>query len=181
MDKSDYDRSINKMQNGMLKHLFYSFLIILLATSLTLGHARESAEIQTVEQEKHDQWLKNKFSTKHEKLIPIVAVADMFFSCNQERKVDPAEYQVKFLITVMDKNTLAEKLDQCLGEDSIASDIALNFGLHGCFYEQLANLPDIERQQKMTLVNKAILSLSREDRQKSLTQCITDQAIEYLK
>ena len=112
--------------------------------------------------------------------MPIVAVADMLYSCNNERKIEPVTYQLDDLIVNMDKNRLAEKLIACLGDDDMQSEVALNFGLLGCFHQQLAHLPKAERQQKMALVEKAILSLSRSERKKSFTQCVTEQAINYL-
>ena len=128
----------------------------------------------------HDKWLKEKFSQQHQQLIPVVAVADMFFACNYERKTDPVNYQVKDLVKKMDPNLLAEKLATCLAGDSLQSDQALNFGLMGCFREQLKKLPKEERRQKLRLVKQAIASLSREERHKSFTKCVTDQAINYL-
>lgn len=138
---------------------------------------QNNANVSTAE---HNAWLKNKFSTQHQSLIPIVAVADMLYACNQARKVEPVTYQFKALILHMDKNRLAEKLLSCLGEDTMKSDTALNFGLLGCFEEQLMHLPDIEREQKMTLVKKAIKALSHDERKKSFTQCVSAQAIHYL-
>ena len=129
----------------------------------------------------HNAWLKKQFSEQHQNLIPIVAVADTLYSCNKERKIESVNYKLNDLIVNMDKNRLAEKLILCLGDDEMQSDIALNFGLLGCFHEQLAHLPEAERQQKMTLVKKAISSLSRSERKKSFTQCVTQQAIHYLK
>ena len=129
----------------------------------------------------HNEWLKNRFSKQHQQLIPIVAVADMFFSCNQARKTDQVDYQLSHLIGEMDKNTLAEKLAHCLGDDTMQSDVALNFGLFGCFHQQLAHLPKAEREQKMHLVKQAMSSLSHEERKKSFTQCVTQQSIHYLK
>lgn len=128
----------------------------------------------------HNTWLKDTFSEQHEQLIPIVAVADMLYACNQERKIEPVKYKLNDLILNMDKNRLAEKLMLCLNEDNMQSDTALNFGLVGCFHEQLAHLPDVERQQKMALVEKTIESLSRSERKKSFTQCVSAQAIHYL-
>lgn len=128
----------------------------------------------------HNAWLKKQFSEQHQSLIPIVAVADMLYSCNQERKIEPVNYKLNDIISNMDRNRLAEKLILCLGADGMKSEIALNFGLLGCFHEQLAHLPDVEREQKMVLVRKAILSLSRSERKKSFTQCVTAQAIHYL-
>jgi len=129
----------------------------------------------------HNEWLKKRFSKQHQQLIPIVAVADVFFSCNQARKTDKADYELSFLINQMDKNTLAEKLGNCLGDDTMQSDVALNYGLLGCFQQQLAHLPKAEREQKMQLVKQAIFSLSHEERKKSFTQCVTEQSIHYLK
>jgi hypothetical protein len=61
------------------------------------------------------------------------------------------------------------------------SDVALNFGLFGCFQAQLAHLPKAERDQKMILVKQAVSSLSHSERKKSFTQCVTEQSIHYLK
>lgn len=128
-----------------------------------------------------DAWLKMRFSKQHEELIPVVAVADMFFSCNRARKTDEQNYQLKDLVQKMDKGVLAEKLADCLGEDNMQSEAALNFGLLGCFHDQLAHLPEQEKKQKMKLVKQAIASLSRSERQRSFTQCVTEQSIHYLK
>lgn len=131
--------------------------------------------------DEHKKWLQDKFSAQHDKLIPIVAVADMFFACNQERKTDSANHQVKILITKVSRNDLAKKLDNCLQGDLPNSEIALNYGLIGCFHEQLKELPEADRKVKEKLVRQAIARLSKSERQKSFTQCVTDQAIGYLK
>lgn len=132
------------------------------------------------DQAAHNLWLKNKFSVQHEKLIPIVAVADMFSACNKERKVDPIGYQLKDLVLKMPKSQLAEKLSLCLGENKLQSNAALNFGLLGCFNDQFSHLPAADRQKKLSLVKQAMKSLSRAERQKSFTHCVTKQAIKYL-
>ena len=129
----------------------------------------------------HNDWLKKRFSKQHQQLIPIVAVADIFYSCNKSRGTDELDYELSFLINQMDKNTLADKLSDCLGTDTMKSDTALNFGLLGCFQQQLAHLPEVERKQKMQLVKQAVSSLSHEERKKSFTQCVTEQSIHYLK
>lgn len=147
----------------------------------TASRADEIPAIDVSNNKAHNEWLKKSFSKQHQQLIPIVAVADMFFSCNQTRKTDKINYELSFLINKMDRNTLAEKLSSCLGEDTMQSDDALNFGLFGCFHEQLAHLPKAEREQKMQLVKKAISSLSPNERKKSFTQCVTEQSIHYLK
>ncbi|MEI6893148.1 MAG: hypothetical protein V5789_00630 [Colwellia sp.] len=138
-------------------------------------------EEASVEERSHNTWLKNHFSKQHQQLIPVVLVADTFFICNQVRKTDENRYKLSFLIDNMHKDTLAEKLSRCLGEETMQSDVALNFGLLGCFHAQLAHLPKADREQKMILVKQAILSLSYDERRKSLTQCVTEQSIHYLK
>jgi len=164
------------------------FLVLALACASFPSNAwwtdspSQTTEANSVDSDKaHNEWLKERFSKQHQQLIPIVAVADMFFTCNQAREVDKIDYQLSFLINQMDKNMLAEKLASCLGEDTMQSDVALNFGLLGCFHQQLAHLPQTERQQKMQLVKQAISSLSHEERKKSFTQCVTEQSIHYLK
>ncbi len=136
---------------------------------------------ESVSTAEHNAWLKQKFSKQHEQLIPVVAVADMLYACNNARKVEPVIFKHEELILRMDRDRLAEKLVTCLGEDTMQSEAALNFGLIGCFQAQLADLPAAERQQKMALVEQAILSLSASERKKSFTQCVTQQTIRYLK
>ena len=104
-----------------------------------------------------------------------------FTPVNIKRKVEPNKYQLSDIILKMDKNQLANKLAQCLGDDAIESEVAINFGLLGCFHEQLAQLPKVEREQKMRFVKNAINALSKSERKKSFTQCVTEQAINYLK
>lgn len=147
-------------------------LVILLLTA---------SPVFSQENTEHNQWLNDKFSAQHQALIPVVAVADMFAACNREKKIFPIPYQVKDLVNVMPREELAEKLAICLGNDSIKSDAAINFGLMGCFYEQIQELPEADQAQKYKIVVKAINRLSKEERQKSLTTCVTDQAISYLK
>jgi len=163
-----------------MKILILSLYLLLQVTILPV-QAQQNAAIKSDSTAEHNAWLKDKFSEQHENITPIVAVADMLYSCNQERKIEPVNYKLNDLILNMDKNRLAEKLILCLGDDGMQSEIALNFGLLGCFHEQLAHLPEVEQQQKMALVKKAILSLSRSERKKSFTQCVSAQAIHYLK
>jgi len=160
-----------------LKALTSLFLILSLQAQAWMSVANTPNESDALD----NAWLKQRFSGQHEKLIPVVAVADMFFSCNQERKVDNRNYSLIELITMMDRDVLAEKLSFCLGEDTLQSDVALNFGLLACFQDQLSHLAEPERKQKMKLVKQAISSLSSSERKKSFTQCVTEQAIHYLK
>lgn len=150
-----------------------------LVTNLVISSTSAQASAENSQQLTHDQWLKLRFGAQHEKLIPIVAVADMYFSCRMQKDANTA-LTIKALITEIDRSVLAENLMVCLDGESPKSDVALNYGLMGCFHEQLAQLSAKEKQQKMQLVSKAIASLSREERQKSFTQCVTDQAINYL-
>jgi hypothetical protein len=162
-----------------MKTLFIS-LYLFLQLSLLSVQAQQNDMAERDSTVEHNAWLKNKFSEQHQNLIPVVAVADMLYSCNKKRQIEPVNFKLNDLILNMDKNRLAEKLILCLGDDGMQSEVALNFGLLGCFHEQLAHLPEVERQQKMSLVKKAILSLSFNERQKSFTQCVTQQAIHYL-
>ncbi|WP_448546953.1 hypothetical protein [Thalassotalea fusca] len=129
----------------------------------------------------HKMWLQEKFSDQHQSLIPIVAVADMYFACNRDRNIEPARYPVAKLVMQTDKDELAQKLSHCLGKQTVKSEVAVNYGLQGCFEEQLSRFPKKEKQQKMALVNKAIASLSLEEKQKSFSKCVTQQAIRYLR
>lgn len=165
-----------------MKILLISLYLILQVSLFPVQARQNDNDIsESTSTAENNAWLKKKFSEQHQNLIPVVAVADMLYSCNKERKNEPVNYKLNDLIFNMDKNRLAEKLILCLDLDDMQSEIALNFGLLGCFHEQLAHLSEGERQQKMVLVRKAILSLSRSERKKSFTQCVTQQAIHYLK
>jgi hypothetical protein len=157
-------------------HFFNLRCVIgMLAIFFSIGlHAEQNQELNM------EQWLKARFGAQHQALIPIVAVADMVYSCEKAQQTE-SNLTVKALITQLDKNSLAEKLIACLAGESPKSDIALNYGLQGCFYEQLAGLSLEEKAQKMRIVMEAISTLSRAERQKSFTQCVTDQAIDYLR
>ena len=151
--------------------IVYSVLIVIVSMRL---HAEQS---QTLEM---NEWLKARFSDQHQALMPVVAVADMLYSCQQEKQIEPS-LSIKSLVTTLDKNTLAEKLMTCLAGQSPQSELALNYGLKGCFSAQFSSLTATEKQQKMHLVTKAIAELSRSERQKSFTQCVTEQSIHYLR
>ena len=149
---------------------------------VSANSAVASAPVPASEEDKaHNAWLKERFSEQHKQLIPVVAVADMFISCNKARKVDSVNYELSHLVNNMDRETLATKLEGCLDGDTIQSDVALNFGLEGCFHEQLAHLPEEERKLNMQRVKSAIVGLSHAERKKSFTQCVTEQSIQYLK
>lgn len=154
-------------------------LLALSCSALILSPLVLGSEVDK-QQQAHNNWLKEQFSAQHQQLIPVVAVADMFYGCNKERKVDPIQYHISELVLKMDRSTLADKLSTCLAGDTLQSDIALNFGLYGCFNEQFSEMKPTEKKQKMKLVRQAINSLSREERKKSLTKCVTSQAIRYL-
>lgn len=169
------------MKIRLLTLLFVLLTNILLTSTLLAQDLSKESKKEKERSQEHNAWLKQRFSEQHKKLIPVIAVADIFYACNIERRTDPINYQLSDLILTMDKNHLAQKLALCLGEDTIKSEVAINFGLLGCFHEQLAHLPNVERQQKIRLVKSAIHALSSRERQKSFTQCVTEQAIHYLK
>ena len=160
----------------VIKGMSLGAIFMALTTVLAVSNAQATEDAT----QSHDLWLKNQFAEKHQDILPKVAVADMFYGCNVERKFDPIPYQVKQLIQKMDKSLLADKLQQCLGDEKVNSESALNFGLVGCFTDQLSALPKKERHEKMALVQGAISRLSREERHKSFTKCVTKQAIKYI-
>ena len=162
----------------MKKQICLITLSFLMASSVIVT---ATSQLKIPEQLEHDKWLKLRFSAQHKKLIPIVAVADIFFACDKAKNSGNANYQVRELVEDMDRDLLAEKLAQCLNGESTKSDLALNYGLYACFYEQLEHLPKLQRQEKMRVVTASISSLSREERQKSFSRCATDQAVSYLK
>lgn len=131
--------------------------------------------------EEYNALLKQRFSEQHQAMIPVVAVADMFFACNRDKKFDAIDHQIDDLVNRMDRDRLAEKLVACLGEASLQSDTAINYGLRGCFHAQMAALDQASYDEKMAQLEALIASLPMTERQKSLTQCVTDQAIYYLK
>lgn len=128
-----------------------------------------------------DDALNARFQQQHQAMIPIVAVADMFFACNRQRHSENYDYQLDELITKMDKGELAQKLDACLAGESLKSDNALNFGLIGCFHSQMAQLDQKNYDEKMGQLELLLVQLPREERQKTFTKCVTEQAIYYLR
>jgi hypothetical protein len=164
-----------------MRKLFQTKKLLILIFCTLISYSAIASKDKTAEQIEHDKWLKSRFSEQHKKLIPIVAVANMLFACDKAKNSASKNYQVKKLVEDMGRDSLAEKLIQCLAGENMKSDVALNFGLYGCFYEQLENLPQALKQEKMRIVGNSIASLSREERQKSFSRCVTDQAISYLK
>lgn len=160
--------------------LYLNALSLVLALTCSFS-ALSTEKLNENELTEHQQWLQKRFSEQHNQLIPIVAVADMLFGCNKANDQAYGTDSLNSLITKTSKTRLAEKLSSCLGGKSINSDMAINFGLLGCFHDQLSDLPLDEKMNKMALVKKAISSLSIEERKQSFTQCVTEQSITYLK
>ncbi|MEH6595638.1 MAG: hypothetical protein V7736_08820 [Colwellia polaris] len=159
------------------KKYFHALWVNLAVVIVMSSASLQAAENQTLDR---NQWLKARFGAQHEALIPVVAVADMLFGCQQQKQIKE-NLTIKALITELDRNTLAEKLITCLAGEPLKSDVSLNYGLHGCFHEQFLHLSDEQRQEKMHLVTASIAELPKVERQKSFTKCVTDQAINYLK
>ncbi|WNC72673.1 hypothetical protein RGQ13_01460 [Thalassotalea psychrophila] len=118
------------------------------------------------------------FSEMHQQLMPIVAVADMFYGCHLNKPQE--QYALNFLINDMDRNLLATKLSECLGEENLASDNALNFGIKACFSDQMSHLTESEQQKNIEQVEAVLAKLPRAERQKSFTQCVNNQTLKYL-
>ena len=117
---------------------------------------------------------------RHQAMIPVVAVADMFFACNRQRHSEKFDFQIDDLVKKMPRNTLAEKLSACLATDKLQSDVALNYGLTGCFHSQMKNLDQKKYDIKMKKLAALLTKLPRSERQKSFTKCVSKQAIYYL-
>jgi hypothetical protein len=172
-------------------NLFHSILFTLFVSTKVLGgtgsdpfeekHKQTSTPVEEeMTDNQYNAWLKDKYYKQHQALIPKVAVANIFWACNRVRKTDPIGYRLKDLILKMRKDQLALKLSECLGDDEVKSNIALDFGLVGCFSDQLIDLPSKEKKLKMVLVNTAIESLTRKERQQSFAKCVNQQSFNYL-
>jgi len=144
--------------------------LFILVTWSTVAHANEN----------DDGVLKKRFGEQHNAIMPVVAVADMFFACNRQRHSDDYDYQIADLVNKMDKNKLAEKLRTCLGGESLKSDVAINFGLIGCFHSQMDKLNQKQYEEKMGKLELLLLKLPRAERQKTFTKCVSEQALYFL-
>ncbi|TKB46305.1 hypothetical protein [Thalassotalea mangrovi] len=130
---------------------------------------------------KSQQELVQNFTEIHQNMMAKVAVADMLFGCKLEKQeVEASGSELQTYIVDTDRNSLAEQLMACIGEENIGSEMALNFGIIGCFSDQTRHLEQQEQQQKMTQVADAMKVISKEERQKSFTQCVNNQALQYL-
>ncbi|OUS28101.1 hypothetical protein A9Q98_08160 [Thalassotalea sp. 42_200_T64] len=150
------------------------FIFTLLLLFPLASNAQSTTKPKTADPDK----MVRKFAEMHQQLMPVVAVADMFYGCNISS--EQTQFSLQNLIHNMDKDVLATKLSNCLGEENIASDKALNFGLQGCFIDQMSHLPDAQRKQRLLEVNDIIKLLPRAERQKSFTQCVNNQTLKYL-
>ena len=92
--------------------IFLQACLVLICVALSSSVANAS-QSRTPEELEHDKWLKLRFSEQHKNLIPIVAVADMFFACDKAKNSGNENYQIDELVESMDRNLLAEKLSQC--------------------------------------------------------------------
>ena len=156
-----------------LPNAIYSLLI-----SSVLCSSLAFAQTGSAPSKLNDDKMMQAFSEQHQNLMPIVAVADMYYGCLLTKDQTPPTLNT--LITATDKNQLAEQLSTCLGENSLASDAALNGGLVACFIDQTSHLPEQEREQSMQQVKEAIYSLPRAERQRSFTQCVNNQTLKYM-
>jgi hypothetical protein len=155
----------------------FTLIIFLLFSQLFLAPISYADTTTDIE----NNSLQQRFIKKHQAIVPVVAVADMFFACNRQRHTDSYDYQIADLVNKMDKNQLAEKLSDCLAGESLKSDIALNFGLIGCFHAQMASLNQKKYDEKMGQLELLLVKLPREQRQKTFTKCVSEQALYFVK
>ncbi|MDN3652375.1 hypothetical protein QWY77_06315 [Thalassotalea ponticola] len=151
------------------------FSVILLAV---FSHTAHAFDTDSTEQDNEQSPIVKAFAKQHQELMPKVAVADMYAGCLHAK--EQSWVDLKALIEDTDKAQLAEQLTDCLGEHSLASDQALNYGIFACFYDQMADLESSERQQNLKQVSAVLTSLPRAERQKSFTQCVNNQTLKYL-
>jgi len=169
---------INFLRKTMTIYKVFGSVVLMLIVNFNVLSAETNLPAQLTE---HQQWLKDKFNDQHTKLIPKVAVADVFFACNNDKNNTYGKYSLSTLITTTHKDILAEKANHCLAGEAISSNIAINYGLLGCFQDQFKNLPENERESKLNQVKTAFKTLSKAERQKSFTKCVINQSITYLK
>lgn len=150
-------------------------------TSLLLGAGIAFSSFAAEEIPETQQELVENFKQVHQNLMAKVAVADMYYGCQLTQKnLQQKRVSIETLILETDKDTLGQQLMQCLGEDGVGSDKALNYGITGCFSDQTKHLGKDEQQQKMAQVAQAIEVLGKVERQKSFTQCVNNQTLMYL-
>ncbi|QDP02742.1 hypothetical protein [Thalassotalea sp. PS06] len=135
---------------------------------------------EEVNPKSQEELVKN-FAEIHQNLMAKVAVADMYYGCHLAKHGDDKGLDdIETLILKTDKDTLGQKLINCLGDDKIGSEKALNFGITGCFTDQTKHMDVKVQSEKMAQVAKAIDALGKEEKQKSFTQCVNNQALIYL-
>lgn len=154
-------------------------LLVITLTYSFIVFPEEKLKKQTLTD--HQVWLKERFSEQHNELIPKVAVADMLFACNKANDQTYGKESLNTLITEVDKTQLAEKLSSCLDEAPVNSEQAINYGLLGCFEDQLKTLSDNDKREKMALVKQSLAKLPLDEKKQSFIQCVTEQSISYLK
>lgn len=120
------------------------------------------------------------YKQKHQQLIPKVLVADIYYGCIVKGKQQTPEHSLNHMISVLTKDSLAQLTLTCLGDTSIQSEQATDYGLYGCFASQMAFLEAEVFHQKMAQVDQLIETLAVKEKQKSLSQCVSDQAIAYI-
>ncbi len=78
------------MKVGLKLFLVAVFAFSLPSQAWWLVSSSSAAESNTppANDKMHNDWLKKRFSKQHQQLIPIVAVADIFYSCNKARRTD---------------------------------------------------------------------------------------------
>ncbi len=152
-----------------------SFIMIMLSFS---SIAQDSKEPVTKPQLQSPEALVASFEKMHQELMPVVAVADMFYGCN--KAAGGEDYSFETLINDMDKEQLATKLTTCLGSDSLASDEALDFGIMACFADMVSDMEEAEQTTRLNQVREVLKELPREQRQSNFTQCVNNQTLKYL-
>lgn len=128
----------------------------------------------------HEKWLKEQFAEKHQRLMPKVLVANIYYGCNLVKKLEPVTFPVEHLVKRINKTELAEKLENCLGEQNVQSEKATNYGLVACFSDQFSVLPKTEQKKRLAQVKAALTTLPTDEKHRSFIKCTTEQTIQYI-
>jgi hypothetical protein len=117
---------------------------------------------------------------RHQQLMTVVAVADIYFGCQQANPAQHQSYPHSELISKINPNALAEKLEACLNTMPLKSEKAIEYGLIGCISDQVKGLAEEKQQQHLAKLKALLSKLTIAEKQKNFTKCVNDQALEYL-
>lgn len=120
------------------------------------------------------------YAQKHQALLPVVSVANVYVGCQQAKPNEFTQYTHKKLLNEMTQEQLGSLTLTCLDGLALKSETAIGYGIVGCFSSQFKHLANAEQNEKMAQVKALLDSLSLEQKKQSLTQCVNDQTLQLL-